>query len=396
MPGMKMHNLIFSGKLKYRILRHGIFCMCILLYSLLRIGIMFPVNSFWASLAPFILFTLYWTSLILAFCYTTVYLLVPKFFIRKKYISFSFALLLLLIIVYVINTLQIYYQVNKTFNITAGIYYSTFFQTAGAIRLLGNPPLVCGLLLSLKSLKSWYLKKMENEELNRANTNAELQLLKSQIHPHFLFNTLNNIYSYSMNNKQEAAGLVNKLKNTIHYMVQECNHAYVPLNNELNMIANYIELEKVRYGNRLSMQVELMSSEVNLLIAPLLMIPFIENCFKHGVSQMLKHPRITLKIYSEGNILYFLLSNSKPPSPEKPVVRKGIGLENVKKRLELLYPGKYILEILNTEESFTVRMEIVLTRYILRETQSGLLTSPENNLNISYASSYQNNLSGGG
>ncbi len=393
---MKTHNLILSGKLKYRILRHGLFCLCILLYSFLRIGIMFPVNSFWATFYSFFSFTLYWTSLILFYSYITAYVLVPKFYNRKKYISFAITLLLLTIFLYVINELQAYYQVNKTFSNIAGIRFGTFFPGAAVVRILGNPPLVCGLLLSLKSLKSWYLKKMENEELTRANTNAELQLLKSQIHPHFLFNTLNNIYSYSMNNKPEAAGLVNKLKNTIHYMVQECNRAHVPLNNELNMIANYIELEKVRYGNRLSMQVELMSSGDNLLIAPLLMIPFIENSFKHGVSQMLKHPRITLKIYSEGNILYFLLSNSKPPTPEKQGTRKGIGLENVKKRLELLYPGKYVLEILNTEESFTVRMEIVLTRFILRETQSGLLTSPEINPTISYATPYQNNLSGGG
>ena len=157
---------------------------------------------------------------------------------------------------------------------------------------------------------------MESEALTRANTNAELQLLKSQIHPHFLFNTLNNIYSYSLSNKPEAPGLVKKLKQTVQYMVSECNHAYVPLKNELNMIANYIELEKIRYGNRLSMQVELMSPEGNQLIAPLLMIPFVENSFKHGVSQMLDHPRISLKIYVERNILYFYLNNSKPPDSE--------------------------------------------------------------------------------
>jgi LytS/YehU family sensor histidine kinase len=266
---------------------------------------------------------------------------------------------------YMICSVQGYYQLNKTFNIVAGIRNHNFFQSATLIRLLGNPPLVCGLLFSLKSLKNWYLKKIESEALTRANTHAELQLLKSQIHPHFLFNTLNNIYSYALTNKPEAPGLVKKLKQTVHYMVAECNHAYVPLKNELNMIANYIELEKIRYGNRLSMQVELMNPEGNHLIAPLLMIPFVENSFKHGVSQMLDHPRINLKIYVDGNTLHFYLNNSKPPSVENQDMRKGIGLGNVRKRLDLLYPGKHTLLILTTEDSFTVQMDILMTDYLL-------------------------------
>ncbi len=226
---------------------------------------------------------------------------------------------------------------------------------------------------------------MESEALTRANTNAELQLLKSQIHPHFLFNTLNNIYSYSLSNKPEAPGLVKKLKQTVQYMVSECNHAYVPLKNELNMIANYIELEKIRYGNRLSMQVELMSPEGNQLIAPLLMIPFVENSFKHGVSQMLEHPRISLKIYVERNVLYFYLNNSKPPDSENLIQRKGIGLDNVRKRLELLYPGKHTLLILTEGDAFTVQMEISLTEYIMIEKDSDAFSTTENNRNISYA-----------
>jgi LytS/YehU family sensor histidine kinase len=253
------------------------------------------------------------------------------------------------------------------------------------IRVLGNPPLVCGLLLSLKSLKNWYVKKMENETLIQANISAELQLLKSQIHPHFLFNTLNNIYSYSLNDKSEASGLVKKLKQTVYYMVAECNQAYVPLKNELNMIANYIELEKIRYGNRLSMQIELIQPEGNHFIAPLLMIPFVENSFKHGVSQILEHPRIILKIYVERNVLYFFLSNSKPPFSSNQDMRKGIGLENVRKRLDLLYPFKHTLLVINTDDTFTVEMTISLSEYILLETEPDIFSTRENNRKIPYA-----------
>ena len=382
---MNFHELIFSEHKKYKVLRHVLFCSAILLYSFLRIGIMYPVDHFRAMFGSYVSWTLYWASMILGFSYLTVYVFVPKYLYKKKYISFCLSVLLVYCAIYMINAVQSYYQLNKTFNFVAGVRSHDFFQLPNLIRILGNPPLVCGLLLSLKSLKNWYLRKIESEALMRANTNAELQLLKSQIHPHFLFNTLNNIYSYSINNKPEAPGLVKKLKQTVHYMVAECNHAYVPLKNELNMIANYIELEKIRYGNRLSMQVELINPDGNHLIAPLLMIPFVENSFKHGVSQILDHPRISLKIYVEGNMLHFYLNNSKPPTVENQDLRKGIGLENVKKRLDLLYPDKHTLLILTTEDSFTVQMDILLTDYLLLETEPDIFSTKQNNQNISYA-----------
>ena len=382
---MNFHELIFSEHKKYKALRHVLFCTAILLYSFLRIGIMYPADHFWATFASYFSWTLYWASLILGSSYLTVYVFVPKYLYKKKYISFCLSVVLIYVTMYFMNAVQGYYQLNKTFNIISGSWGHNFFKLSGLIRLLGNPPLVCGLLLSLKSLKNWYLRKIESEALTRANTNAELQLLKSQIHPHFLFNTLNNIYSYALTNKPEAPGLVKKLKQTVHYMVAECNHAYVPLKNELNMIANYIELEKIRYGSRLTMQVELMNPEGNHLIAPLLMIPFVENSFKHGVSQMLDHPRIMLKIYVEGNTLHFYLNNSKPSAAESQDLRKGIGLENVRKRLELLYPDKHTLLILTTEDSFTVQMEILMKDYILLETERDIFSTKQNDQNISYA-----------
>jgi hypothetical protein len=380
-----MHDLIFSAETKYKILRHGLFCTAVLLYSFMRIGIMYPAAMFRTALISYISWSVYWAMIILVFSYVTVYVLVPKFIYKKKYFLFFVSLIFFAFFLYFVNGLQSYFQLNKTFNNVAGVTGAVILQTGALIRILGNPPLVCGLLLSLKSLKNWYIKKMENESLTRANMDAELQLLKSQIHPHFLFNTLNNIYSYSLSNKSEAADLVKKLKQTVHYMVAECNHAYVPLKNELNMIANYIELEKIRYGNRLSMQVELMNPNENQLIAPLLMIPFVENSFKHGVSQILDHPRIILKISTSGNTLYFFLSNSKPAGDSKPVFRKGIGLENVKKRLQLLYHDKHTLDVRATEDTFTVQMEISLTEYILRESNSDIFSKTENNRNFLYA-----------
>jgi sensor histidine kinase YesM len=346
---------------------------------MVRIGIMYPSNVFLSSFPSYMALAIEWACVILIICYGIVYVLVPGLLYRKKYFFFICSALFLIFSVMILNMFWVISHSSAHRGI-AGVNFSNFARMvpSGLIRIAGNPLLVCCLLLSLKSLKNWQIKRKENEILSRANTNAELQLLKSQIHPHFLFNTLNNIYSYSLNNHTEAALLVNKLKNTVYYMIHECNQAYVPLKNELKMIADYIELEKIRYGNRLSMQVELMDHEKNFQIAPLLLIPFVENSFKHGVSQMLKYPWIILRIHVDGNLLKFYLSNSKPERAKAKNARKGIGLNNVKKRLEILYPDRHSIEISYDEESYTVSMEVQV-----KENQTNN-TGSENNSQPSY------------
>jgi sensor histidine kinase YesM len=373
-----MHKLIYSTEFKYRILRHGLFCFCVFFCCLLRMGINSPGHLFWNLFPSILLYAIHWTSLILFFCYVTVYFLVPRFIHKRRYGVFISAMLLLCFFLIAINYIQDCYQVNKSFSHLPDIAHNRYLLERGIIRFLGNPPLVCVLLLSLKSLKNWFLKKEEAESLTVANTNAELQLLKSQIHPHFLFNTLNNIYSYSLNKKSSAADLVNKLKHTVHYMVAECNHAYVPLRNEMSMIANFIDLERIRYGTRLSLKAEMIDPGKNYQIAPLLMLPFVENCFRHGASQIIGQSKILLKIYMEGNRLYFEISNNKPEPVTPPREKtQGISLENVKKRLAILYPGKHKLKMENSDGNFSVKMEIWLTEYSNQKNQSDIYSTRE-------------------
>jgi LytS/YehU family sensor histidine kinase len=246
---------------------------------------------------------------------------------------------------------------------THAIYSSTpglllFFKTS-TIRLFGNPPLICGTLLSLRTIKNWYLKQRENVVLIQENTNAELQLLKAQIHPHFLFNTLNNIYSYTITKSPDAAALVQKLTDTLHYMITDCDVALIPLEKELKMISDYMELEKVRYGNQLRMQTEIQGDFVGKLIAPLLLIPFVENSFKHGTSKILGEPWVNLGITVKEDTLFFELVNNKPKQATL-YQKRGIGLNNVQKRLGLIYPGKYNLTIRQTSEIFEVKLSLPL------------------------------------
>jgi two-component system LytT family sensor kinase len=227
----------------------------------------------------------------------------------------------------------------------------------GFVRLFGNPPLFCCLLFSLKMLKNWYLKQKENTLLLHENTLIELQLLKAQVHPHFLFNTLNNIYSFTLNRKPGAGDLLRKLSGMLHYMIHECQSSLVPLEKEIKLIEDYIGLEKVRYGQRLSLQVVMQGDFKDKMIAPLLIIPFIENSFKHGTSNMLQDPWLKLELNVHDKNLFFELSNSKPPGDSK-ITEGGIGLNNVRKRLGLIYPDEHELRIESSEDSYKINMQI--------------------------------------
>jgi LytS/YehU family sensor histidine kinase len=223
-----------------------------------------------------------------------------------------------------------------------------------------GPPIFCGLFVSIKMLKTWYIKEEEKLVLIRENANAELQLLKAQMHPHFLFNTLNNIYSFALDKSPKAPELVLKLSAVIKYMISDCEAALVSVEKEIKMIKDYIGLEKVRYGNHLALQVHIKNDHSNKFIAPFLLIPFIENSFKHGASQILSRPWIKLTLEVNSDHLYFELSNSRPNEIPELNAKKGIGLRNVEKRLQLLYPESHELAIMNEGTQFTVVMRVPL------------------------------------
>lgn len=300
------------------------------------------------------------------FTYVTAYYLVPKFFVQKKYGRFIIGMVLLLCALQLAGIIISALSLSKEMSMFIGYNEADlkkYFVTniwPGFIRLFGNPPLICGFFLALRIIKNWYKEQMQHEMLIKENANAELQLLKAQVHPHFLFNTLNNIYSFTLNQSPEAPALVNKLSDTLQYMITDCKTEWVPLQKEIKMLEDYIGLEKVRYGDRLEMWLDIQGDARDKLIAPLIMIPFVENCFKHGTSMMRGKQWMQLNINVKENQLHFQLTNSKPPQPIHNGNKKGIGLQNVKKRLALLYPGKHQLNISSAEGVFSVHLQLEL------------------------------------
>jgi two-component sensor histidine kinase len=196
------------------------------------------------------------------------------------------------------------------------------------------------------------------KELEKEKLNSELALLKNQISPHFFFNTLNNIYSLISINTEDSQNAVLKLSKLMRYLLYESEQRLTNLSNEIDFMNNYIDLMRLRTSNKVSLNVSFPEKTENINLPPLLFIPFIENAFKHGISYREKSfINISMKIDDEN--LTFNCDNSIGNSKvEKEDNHNGIGLENVRKRLKLLFPGKHTLKIERAEKTFVVNLAI--------------------------------------
>lgn len=189
---------------------------------------------------------------------------------------------------------------------------------------------------------------------------AELKLLKDQIHPHFLFNTLNNIYGLTLEKSDDAPELVLKLSEILDYILYRCNRQYVALSEEINNLENYIEVQKIRHAKNQACVAEFPGDTGKLRIAPLILLPFLENAFKHGLIHSSDAADVETSIHLSGEKMLFVVLNKVVPG-SMGKSSGGIGIQNVTKRLDLIYPGKHKLEIDQSSNTFCVTLELTLT-----------------------------------
>ncbi|HKC37734.1 MAG TPA: histidine kinase, partial [Chitinophagaceae bacterium] len=206
--------------------------------------------------------------------------------------------------------------------------------------------------------KYWFKKQQEWLQAEKEKITAELQLLKAQVHPHFLFNTLNNIYSFSLENSPKTPGLILKLSSLLSYMLYDCKSEEVLLEKEIEIMKNYIDLEKERYGNKIEISWDTEGDIKDKYITPLLMLPFLENAFKHGTSEQLEKPWLSVDISVKNDTLKCKIVNSK--NEYVPSSDHGIGIQNVKKRLAFIYPDKHDLKMTDEGNFFVVSLLIEL------------------------------------
>jgi len=286
--------------------------------------------------------------------YSLIYFLIPRFLITKKYVYFLTGFLLVLLICGVYAKLaELSIEASPAFkglNMTTGRNILPFVHVAG-------------IAVSIDLLKYWWLQQRKTMEAVQQKTAAELELLKSQVHPHFLFNTLNNLYSHVLEKSDKAPEIVLKLSSLLRFMIYESNAAVIPLAKEINLLKEYIALEQLRYGSRLDVSVSIDGEMDNKEIAPLLMLPLVENAFKHGASKQLDQCWISLSIHITNGGMYCKLLNSfewdeSGITDTTLPANKGIGLQNVRKRLDLLYPGKYSFSAMVSKDVFIVSLDL--------------------------------------
>lgn len=206
----------------------------------------------------------------------------------------------------------------------------------------------------------WFTHQRERQRLLTQTMQSELRFLRSQINPHFLFNTLNSLYALTLKKSDDAPDIVLKLSEMMRYMLYECNERFVDLSKEINYIQNYLDLERVRHGNKGTITFESEGEPGKLQIAPLMFIPFLENAFKHGLNAQFENGFVDSILIIEGKNVHFHIENSKAPAAPSISNKKsgGIGLQNVRRRLELLYPNKYELMVKDTPNTYIVDLNI--------------------------------------
>ncbi len=365
---MTRHPFIFSDERKYRLRRHLIFWISWwifqgFLYSFIAV---YSRHAFLQRLPYSLLESLAFLGVHIFLSYSLMYFVIPRYILTAKYLkaamwvvalALAAATLSATIALIVVEPIRVRNSgetyIGPVKNSLLSIHLSLMAGLRGGLT-------IAGVAAAIKLMKSLYLKEQRNLQLQKENIEGQLQLLKAQVHPHFLFNTLNNIYSYTQNTSPEASRLVTGLSELLRFILYECNQPLVPLSKELKMIRDYVELEKVRYGNELDLHVDIPEQSNTLLVAPLLVLPLIENSFKHGTSHVLEQPWINLQITLKGNMMLMKLMNGKSGESKISESASGIGVKNVEKRLELLYPNKHDLVITNEEDVFIVKLKVEL------------------------------------
>jgi hypothetical protein len=377
---MQKLPIIFSDERRYKVIRHLLFWITALFgLGLVGLGVrpLFNVQVSQGSIMEHILQPLLYLPGQLLLVYSLLYFVIPRYILRSAYRMASLWIFVLIILSGFIGTLS--------YDLLFPIFSKYIMHRRGPVIVLNGIKIpmgdeykpvmerlpydfffglqavlnVAGFATAIKLMKHWYENEYRNNILQKEKLDAELQSLKAQLHPHFLFNTLNNIYSIVENTSPLASDMLLKLSALLRYILYECDRPQIKLSQEFKLIGDYIALEKIRYSG-LDLNTSLPAGVEDFDIAPLLLLPLVENCFKHGTSRMLEQPWIKIDADLKDSWLFVKLINSKPAGEGADNFTEGIGLSNVRKRLGMLYPGRHELNIISEQDFFIVNFRIEL------------------------------------
>ncbi len=234
-------------------------------------------------------------------------------------------------------------------------FYSSFF----IVQIVAVTLFIVIFVGMLRFAVDWFELEAKRKEVENEKLIAELNFLKAQINPHFLFNTLNNLYYLAYTKSDNTTEVIAKLSQMMRYMIYDSNHPKVLLTKEIEYMQNYISLERLRLNNQIPINFDVKGSAENRWIAPLIFITFLENAFKHGVSNNNPKAWVNVSIELAGNECIYKVENSKPEKTDV-TEKSGIGLQNVKRRLELSYPDQYKLTTEDKKDVYFVQLILTL------------------------------------
>lgn len=310
-------------------------------------------NDYWYSLKS----NLVEFPLNIMITYFTIYYLIPKYIVKKKYIQFFVLFTVSLVLFYLTRTGLNYILFTEDIWPEAQGNQEPF-TVIHFVELIIGAIYVIALVSAIKLTYDWVSEKKRNDDLQRIQLETELNFLKSQIQPHFFFNTLNNLYALVIKKSPNAPNVVMKLSEIMQYVLYEVKEPKISLIKSINYLYSYLELEKLRYGDRVKSDISIEGDIDDLEVPPLLFLPFLENCFKHGTRHN-QDINVRIDFAVRDKFLYFTIENNYVKSTDN-TPKHGIGIENVERRLQLLYGSTYSLKTKSKGGLYTVNLKIPL------------------------------------
>ncbi|MFZ1806695.1 MAG: histidine kinase [Cyclobacteriaceae bacterium] len=286
--------------------------------------------------------------------YLNYFYLLPNFLERKKAAKYLLGFVVLFFAI-------ISFRIGLERYILDGFTHQDkyLYRTRFVVQTITSNLFIVIFVGMLRFAQDWFELDAKRKEIEREKLIAELNFLKAQINPHFLFNTLNNLYYLAYSKSDNTTEVIDKLSKMMRYMIYDSNHSKVLLSKEIEYMKNYVSLERLRLNNEIPIDFEVKGNLDDRQIAPLIFIAFLENAFKHGVSNAKDDCWVKVVIEVNGNECIYTVENSKVHQ-QNLEGKSGIGLANIKRRLELSYPGDHELQVKDLDDSYLVQLKLNL------------------------------------
>ena len=362
---MTTRSLVYSNNPRYRLSRHILFWLGWIFYFMLIDGMSWKPDHISAiSILEYsFVQMLIMLSVDMVFCYAVLYVLIPKLLIPEKYILFFLFISLFLLLDAALSSYFYTWLINplRALFTLAPLKYTAFTDL---LRGLSGTLMITAIAATIKLLKMWTVKKQELELVQSEKIHWELKFIDTFIQPSFLPVMLKRIYPYSFSAANRIPEMLEKLQSIINYLINECNKSTVSLSNETDAIRNFIQLERLTTPDHFTIQFEQTGETAGLEIVPYILFPLVENNFRQVYDNITDKQWTSVLIKTEGTKVTVQLNNSKPVETSNLMAYETATLQQIKKRLDLLYPGSYHFNIIIEENIFRILLDIDLSRLI--------------------------------